>query len=246
MTRMNDSKAVEIGDEYLRPTAYMNSDHPIVASKAADLTAGCVENVERLGNIYRYVRDIPYDVLASFRYLAEGKSTAGDVIDNGVAFCMGKASTFVALCRATGIPARVAFQTLDAPRMEFLSPEVRRLWGGRNGRPLPWHSLGEAFHNGRWLRLDATIDAPTAARLGRPYTVEFDGRTDIPTVEGAVIRENGSYADYPHQVAEWYIHLAREVLATMAAEDSETARLRLAADDPLWAGPDPDLVRQHN
>jgi transglutaminase-like putative cysteine protease len=73
---------------------------------------------------------------------------------------MGKASSFVALCRAAGIPARVGFQQLHCPDKPFMSEEVRRLWGDR---PLPRHSLGEAYLDGRWLKLDATIDAATAA-----------------------------------------------------------------------------------
>ncbi|WP_081706235.1 transglutaminase family protein [Nocardia sp. CNY236] len=236
----NNSAVAAADDEYLRPTPYANSDHPIVVAKTEELTSASSDVLVHLGNIYRYVRDIPYDILASFRYLAEGKSAASDVIEHDVAFCMGKANTFVALCRAAKIPARVAFQSLDAPEMEFLAPEVRRMCGGRAGRPLPWHSLGEAFLHGRWIKLDATIDAPTAQRLGKPYTVEFDGRTDIPTVEGAVLRDNGSYADYPPQVAAWYMRLAREVLGAL---DSDIDEQRVAADDRLWAGPDPDLVR---
>ena len=133
---------------------------------------------------------------------------------------MGKASSFVALSRAAGVPARVAFQTLESPEKEFLSPEVRALWGGKRGRPLPWHSLGEAFLNGRWVKLDATIDAPTAARLGKPYTQEFDGITDIHTVEGPILRENGSYADYPPEVAQWY-----EVVATAVLNALDSRRI---------------------
>jgi hypothetical protein len=49
-----------------------------------------------------------------------------------------------------------------------------------------------------------SIDAPTATRLGEPYRQEFDGVTDILTVEGPIIRENGSYAAYPTEVAQWY------------------------------------------
>ena len=124
---------------------------------------------------------MPYDILAAFRDLAEGKRRASDVLRAGHAFCMGKASSFVALCRASGIPARVGFQQLHCPDKPFMSEEVRRLWGDRT---LPWHSLGEAYLDGRWLRLDATIDAPTARAKGRPYTREFDGEHDIPSVEG--------------------------------------------------------------
>lgn len=227
--------------EYLRSTAYIDAEHPRVVETARRITEGATTEIERLGRIYHHVRDLPYDILASFRYLAQGQTAASDVLEHGVAFCMGKASSFVALSRAAGIPARVAFQALDAPKMEFLSPEVRVLWGGPVGRPLPWHSLGEAFINGRWVKLDATIDAPTATKLGKPYTVAFDGRTDIPTVEGPVLRENGSYTDYPAEVADWYLHLAREVRTAL---ESSAAHDRVANDDVLWSGPDPELVRR--
>jgi transglutaminase-like putative cysteine protease len=94
---------------------------------------------------------------------------------------MGKASSFAALCRAAGIPARIGFQQLDCPDKPFMSEEVRRLWGDH---PLPWHSLGEAYLNGRWLKLDATIHSEFARAWGRDYSREFDGEHDIPTVEG--------------------------------------------------------------
>lgn len=230
-----------IDEAYLRPTAYLDSDHPIVVSTARTLTDGATTDTERLGRIYHYVRDIPYDILTSFRYLAEGESAASDVLSHGVAFCMGKASSFVALARASHIPARIAFQALDAPHMEFLSPQVRTLWGGPGGRPLPWHSLGEAYLGGRWIKLDATIDEPTATSLGKPYTVAYDGVTDIPTVEGPILRQNGSYADYPTEVARWYEQVAHAVLEAL---DSPAAHERVAADDLLWNGPDLDLVRR--
>src|ERR1700727_2047658 len=186
----------------LESTEYLDADHPLVAALAEKLTHGAQTDVERVRAIYLYVRDLRYDVLESFRYLAAGQRSASAVLEHGVAFCMGKASSFVALSRAAGVPARIAFQTLHSPEKEFLSPEVRALWGGKVGRPLPWHSLGEAYLGERWVKLDATIDPPTAARLGKPYRQEFDGVTDIPTVEGPILRQNGSYADYPAEVAQ--------------------------------------------
>ena len=221
-------------ESYLESTEYLDADHPLVVALAEKLTHGAESDVERIGAIYLDVRDLRYDVLDSFRYLAAGQRSASAVLEHGVAFCMGKASSFVALSRAAGVPARVAFQTLDSPEKEFLSPEVRALWGGKHGRPLPWHSLGEAFLNGRWVKLDATIDAPTAARLGKPYTQEFDGIADIHTIEGPILRENGSYADYPPEVGQWYEDLARTVLETLNSPES---RKKIADDDELWAGP---------
>ena len=221
-------------DSYLESTEYLDADHPLVAALAEKLTHGAESDVERIRAIYLYVRDLRYDILESFRYLAAGQRSASAVLEHGVAFCMGKASSFVALSRAAGVPARVAFQTLESPEKEFLSPEVRALWGGKRGRPLTWHSLGEAFLNGRWVKLDATIEAPTAARLGKPYTQEFDGITDIHTIEGPILRENGSYADYPPEVGQWYERLARTVLEAL---NSPEAREKVIDDDDLWAGP---------
>lgn len=216
---------------YLAPTRFIDSDHADVIAAARRLTAGCTDDRERLERIYYFVRDMPYDILAAFRDLAEGKSRASDVLRAGHAFCMGKASSFVALCRAAGIPARVGFQQLHCPDKPFMSEEVRRLWGDR---PLPRHSLGEAYLDGRWLKLDATIDAATAAAKGRPYTRQFDGVHDIPTVEGPILKDLESHADYPAEVAEWYETMAREVMRAMREAD---ARERIAADDALWSGP---------
>src|ERR1700757_3625597 len=226
-------------DLYLESTEYLDADHPLVAALAEKLTHGAESDVERIRAIYLYVRDLPYDVLESFRYLAAGRRSASAVLEHGVAFCMGKASSFAALSRAAGVPARVAFQTLESPEKEFLSPEVRALWGGRRGRPLTWHSLGEAFLTGRWIKLDATIEAPTAARFGKPYTQEFDGITDILTVEGPILRENGSYADYPPEAAHWYEVVGNAILNGL---DSAANRTRLAEDVDLWAGPPLDEV----
>ena len=217
--------------DYLNPTEYIDADHPDVVAKARELTRDCRTDAERLERIYYFVRELPYDILASFRYLAQGRRRASDVLQAGTAFCMGKASSFVALCRAAGIPARVGFQQLHCPDKPFMSEEVRRLWGDRT---LPWHSLGEAWLGGKWLKLDATIESAVARAKGRPYAQEFDGEHDIPTVEGPIVKELGSYADYPRDVAAWYEAVAREVMETL---DRAEARPAVAGDDRLWAGP---------
>src|ERR1700758_4148362 len=109
-------------DLYLESTEYLDADHPLVVATASKLTHGAESDVERIRAIYLYVRDLRYDVLESFKYLAAGEHAASAVLEHGVAFCMGKASSFVALSRAAGVPARIAFQTLYSPEKEFLSP----------------------------------------------------------------------------------------------------------------------------
>ena len=226
--------------QYLQPTELIDSDHPEVIARARDLVRDCRTDREKLERIYYFVRELPYDILASFRYLAEGKRRASDVLEAGRAFCMGKASSFVALCRAAGIPARIGFQQLHCPDKPFMSEEVRQLWGDRK---LPWHSLGEAYLGGKWLKLDATIHGELARQKNRPYTQEFDGEHDIPSVEGPILKELGSFADYPADVAEWYEAMAKEV---MQAVERAERKARVAGDDGLWSGPESERVRQRS
>jgi transglutaminase-like putative cysteine protease len=228
----------DVGKEFLQSSELLDSEHPLVVAKAAELTENCATDQEKLGNIYRFVRDMPYDIFNSFKYLAEGKRSASDVLEAGHAFCMGKASSFVSLCRAAGIPARIGFQQLHCPDKEFMSDEVRDLWRDRS---LPWHSLGEAYLDGRWLKLDATIPAEVAKAKGKPYVRDYDGVHDIPTVEGPIIKENGSFADYPEDVARWYEQMAKE---TMAALDSSSSKARTAGDDAFWTGPQAEALKK--
>ena len=222
--------------DYLKPTEFIDSDNSDIVSKARELTEGCADEKEKLGRIYYFVRDFPYDILDSFRYLAEGKRRASDVLNNGKAFCMGKASMFAALCRASGIPSRIGFQQLHCPDKPFMNEEVARIWGDRK---LPWHSLGEAHLDGRWLKLDATIDKEFAARKGREYAREFDGENDIPSVEGPLIKDLPSHQDYPQDVADWYEQVARDVVASV----DESVVHRDVLSDQEWAGPDSEKLK---
>lgn len=222
---------------YLEATEYLDSDHELVVQKARELTADCDTDEEKLKRIYYFVREMPYEILESFEYLARGERQASDVLRHGRAFCMGKASSFVALCRAAGIPARIGFQQLHCPEKQFMHPTVRELWGDR---PLPWHSLGEAYLNGRWLKLDATIPSDLAEQKGSPYQVEFDGASDIPTVEGPIVKELGSYADYPDDIARWYEDMAKEVMRVVKQREEGGD---VAEDDALWLGPEAEQVQ---
>jgi hypothetical protein len=121
-----------------------------------------------------------------------------------------------------------------------MSDEVRQLW---RDRPLPWHSLGEAYVDGKWLKLDATIPADVAKAKGKPYVRDYDGAQDIPTVEGPIIKEIGSFADYPQDVAQWYEQMAKE---TMAALSSSSSKSKTAANDSFWSGPQADLVTKRS
>jgi hypothetical protein len=144
---------------------------------------------------------------------------------------MGKAILFAALCRASGVPSRIGFQQLHCPEKPFMNEEVAKIWGDRK---LPWHSLGESCPGGKWLKLDATIDKAFAEQKGRPYSREYDGEHDIPSVEGPLIKNLESRADYPKGIADWYEQVAKEVIKAV-----DEGRLNSdALSDRDWAGPE--------
>jgi hypothetical protein len=58
-----------------------------------------------------------------------------------------------------------------------------------------------------------------------------------------VVKELGSYADYPRDVAEWYETMARDVMQAVQAAE---AGPRVATDESLWRGPESDEVERQS
>ena len=159
-----------------------------------------------------------------YRRSSSNEQTAADeslLLRAGV--CRDFAHLGIAFCRALCIPAR--FVSCDAYGLE----------------PRDFHAVFEAYLDGRWLKLDATIPAEVAKAKGKPYVRDYDGVHDIPTVEGPIIKENGSFADYPEDVARWYEQMAKE---TMAALDSSSSKARTAGDDAFWTGPQAEALKK--
>ncbi len=80
----------------------IQSDDPLVQTKARQLAAGSRNVPEIIDRIYRYLRDE-----VQYRDFA-GKTDAVTALKLQEASCNGKNRLFVALCRSLGIPARVA------------------------------------------------------------------------------------------------------------------------------------------
>lgn len=166
---MNSIDHEMAGDDrlYLEPAEYVDSEHPVVVRHARDLTAGASPRSAAIA-LFRYVRDLRYgapdfDRLDSFR--------ASDLLERGGGYCVPKACAFVALARASGLLARLAFADVTN---HLAPPETRALMGG----PLyAWHGYAEIKLGGVWLKVSPTFDAPLCARLGVP-PLEFDGAAD--------------------------------------------------------------------
>lgn len=201
------------GGDPLGATARIQSDHPRIVALAAELTAGAPDARTRAVRIHDFVRDeIRFGWTRSFYAMS-----AVDVLDAGVGYCNTKATLFIALLRAAGIPAR----------QHFLDISSRVLAGFlESGTPFLDHSFTEVQIDGRWLRVDSyVVDVElweraraqlerSGAGLGwgvhRNGTPDWDGRSDAfvqfvddGSVPALTSRDHGVFAD----VDDFYRHV---------------------------------------
>lgn len=126
---------------YLRPSRYCPSDH-LSGFAVAEFGTG-PDDEARVTAITDWIRRrIGY---------VYGSSTVHDSAEHtlltGTGTCRDFAHLGVALCRATGVPAR--FVAVYAPGLSFMD----------------FHAVFEAFENGRWCGHDATALAPRPSML---------------------------------------------------------------------------------
>ena len=123
-------------DVYLAPAEFVDSDHPaIVALRREDGRARCVAGREGAALLSRGARD---PLRSGSRLLRSRRSTAPRACcARARGYCVGKAALFAALCRAGGIPARVAFADVT----NHLSSEKLREKMGTNY--FAWHGFTE-------------------------------------------------------------------------------------------------------
>lgn len=103
---------------YLRPCENIESNDARIIEKANELTQNCKNDYEKVKNIFEFVNmHISYDV--SVQYRNKG-ALSGLLTGRGV--CEEYATLFVALCRASNIPARVltGFRTEGLEKGEMM------------------------------------------------------------------------------------------------------------------------------
>lgn len=131
---------------WLVPTRMIDSDHEKIRNLVGRLTAGASNNKEKALCIYAHVRD---EVL--FGWAPEFyDQRASDVLECKVGFCNTKATLFVAMLRAAGIPARMHMVTITS---DIIAPFVS------TGGPFVDHAYTEVYLNERWVKVDSyTVD----------------------------------------------------------------------------------------
>ena len=124
---------------YLRPSRYCPSDH-LIGFAVAEFGMGA-DAVSRVIDITEWIRRRISYVPGS----SDVHDSAEDTLLTGMGTCRDFAHLGVALCRATGIPAR--FAAVYAPGLF----------------PMDFHAVFETFQLGRWYVHDATGLAPRSS-----------------------------------------------------------------------------------
>jgi transglutaminase-like putative cysteine protease len=155
---------------YLSPAEFIDSDHPDVRAKA-DATVGSISDpAEQARVLYRAVRDgIRYDPYVD--YTSPESYRASSVLSQGHGYCVGKASLYVALCRASGIPARLGLADV---RNHLATPRLLEAVGTD---VFAYHGYVEVMRGREWIKATPTFNVSLCQKLGVP-PLEFSGESD--------------------------------------------------------------------
>lgn len=182
---------------FLRPTAFIDSDHPEVQSFAVRVAGHLSEPVQIAQALYLAVRD-------DFRYdpyqidLSPAGLKASRVLADGHGWCVTKATLLAAACRARGVPARVGY----ADVRNHLSTERLRAVIGTDD--YVWHGYTGIFLGGQWRKATPAFNRGLCSKLGIA-PLEFDGVHDSLYQEYdpqgrrhmEYVRQRGDFDDVP-------------------------------------------------
>jgi len=155
---------------YLSPAEFIDSDHPSIRSKARAVVGSLTDPVAQARALYNVVRDeIRYDPYIDFT--DQEIYRASSVLAAGHAYCVGKASLYIALCRAVGIPARLGLADvknhLATPRLlEAVGTDI-----------FAYHGYVEIMIGDQWIKATPTFNVTLCQKLG-VAPLEFDGQHD--------------------------------------------------------------------
>ena len=124
--------------------------HPLVSSKAKEITGSAETDREKLEKLFFFVRD-----KIKFGFPPKGDLVkASETLKMGMGQCNTKGTLFLALCKAVGLPARIHFS--------LIKKDIQKgLFTGLMYKLMPpaiSHSWIEVEIEGKWRKLDSFIN----------------------------------------------------------------------------------------
>ena len=184
-------------EEYLNPTYYIDSDHPIVAEFANQNCGSGVTRIEKAVQLYYAVRDgIRYNPYS----MEPGKESmkASSVLDRGQGYCVAKAVLLAACARSQKIPARLGFADVNN---HLNTKRLKELMGTD---VFVYHGYTELFLNNKWVKATPAFNLELCNNFNvKP--LEFDGTKDSifhPFDKSGnkhmeYVKDHGLFADLP-------------------------------------------------
>ncbi|MCK5349138.1 MAG: transglutaminase family protein [Desulfobacula sp.] len=184
-------------EEYLKPTYYIDYDHPAVAEFASRNSESGKTEIEKAVQLYYAVRDgIRYNPYS----MEPGKESmkASSVLNRGNGYCVAKAVLLAACARSQKIPARLGLADV---KNHLTTKRLMRLMGTD---VYIYHGYTELFLNNKWVKATPAFNLELCNNFNvRP--LEFDGTKDSifhPFDKSGnkhmdYVKDHGSFADLP-------------------------------------------------
>ncbi len=216
-------------DEYLQPTSVLNFNHPVVEAFVRKTIQGLSEPREKAVKLFYAVRNNirynPYHVDLTVKGMR-----ASTTLEKGFSWCVGKAVLLSAVCRASGIPAKLGFADVrNHQSPEYITKILKT-------DVYFWHGYSLLFLNGKWVKATPAFDLELCRRHGIA-PVEFDGENDAvfhyldlqqrPHME--YLNDRGTFDDLPlGKIYETYKkEYTEKVLEILLSEEApEKKRIR--------------------
>ncbi len=157
-------------DNYLRPTAYIDSDHPAVIDYAHQHTQAGGSQLDQAVDLYYAIRDgfmyHPYDLV-----LTRDGLKASSLLKKDRGYCVEKSNLLAACARVLGIPSRLGFGIVKnhigvEKVLEYLKTDL-----------LVFHGYTELYLEGQWVKATPAFNKELC-EMYQVAPLEFDGKSD--------------------------------------------------------------------
>lgn len=181
---------------HLAATEAIDADHPSVIEFARTHSRGANERERAVALVYAVRDSFLYD---PYRIdLSPVGMRASTVLANGYGWCVPKAALLTAVCRASGIPARLGF----ADVRNHMSTE--RMRETMKTDMFIWHGYTEIWIDGAWRKATPAFNLSLCEKFGL-HPLDFDGVQDSiyhPFDKAGnrhmeYVNERGSFDDLP-------------------------------------------------
>lgn len=192
---------------YLRPTAFIDSDHPKVIEYALTKTSSEKSDKEKVVDLYYAVRDDilydPYNLI-----LIPEEISASKTLERGRGYCIEKSLLLCAVGRVHKIPSRLGFSIVQ----NHLS--TQKFIDMLRTDKFVFHGYNEFWIDDKWVKCTPAFNKSMCDKFG-VGCLDFDGIHDSIFHEDdggrkymKYLHEYGQFDDFPFElfVEELKIH----------------------------------------